>query len=89
MSADRTSTKVPQPANQYFDHRHRFQLGHKKLGGRRKGGRNLTTNRIREAMLAAMELLGEDDKGKNGMIGFFVRVGREDRRRWQAWPSPG
>jgi hypothetical protein len=78
MSADRTSTKVPQPANQNFDRQHRFKPGHTKFGGRRKGTRNVTTNRIGEALLAALELLGEDEKGKNGMIGFFVRVGRKD-----------
>jgi hypothetical protein len=44
----------------------------------RKGTRNVTTKLVKEAILEAMEILGEDGKGKNGMTGLFVRVGRKD-----------
>jgi hypothetical protein len=78
MSSDRTSTNVPPPANHDFDRRHRFKPGHKKLGGRRKGTQNVTTTLVKDAMLGAMEILGEDGKGKNGMTGYFVSVGKKD-----------
>jgi hypothetical protein len=37
--------------------------------GRPKGAQNIITREIREAVLIAAQQLGEDDKGKDALIG--------------------
>jgi len=52
-----------------------FEKGHKKTGGRQSGTPNKFSRDVREAMLAAANNLGADNKGHNGLEGFFMRVG--------------
>jgi hypothetical protein len=48
--------------------------------GRRKGSRNLISRDIKEAILAAAKAVGEDGKGKNGLVGYMVTLAREEPR---------
>ncbi len=50
-----------------------FKMGHKKLGGRKLGVPNKFPRNVREAMLAAANILGYDGKGHGGLTGFFAR----------------
>lgn len=58
----------------------RFRKGHKKIGGRKKGTPNQSTSDIKEAALAAFTELGADGHGKDGLQGYFKRIGRKDVR---------
>jgi hypothetical protein len=46
--------------------------------GRPKGKPNRTTTALKEAILAAAQAHGEDDKGKGGLEGYLRKVARED-----------
>ena len=55
----------------------------KKPGGNAGKGRiagvpNKTTTAVREAILEAARLSGQDGKGKDGLIGYLMRVASED-----------
>ena len=52
-----------------------FEKGHQKIGGRLPGTPNKFSRDVREAMLAAANKLGADNKGRGGLQGFFMRVG--------------
>lgn len=60
------------------------QAGHfKKVDGRRHNGRpkgatNKLSRSVQEALIATAMLLGENNRGKEGMIGFFKKVFREN-----------
>lgn len=53
-----------------------FQKGQPRApgAGRRKGTGNKMTTAVKEAVVTAMTLYGEDGKGKKGMIGFFLKL---------------
>jgi hypothetical protein len=46
--------------------------------GRPKGSLNKTTATLKEAILKAAELSGNNGKGKDGLIGYLKRVADED-----------
>lgn len=46
--------------------------------GRPKGALNKTTATLKEAILRAAELAGNDGKGKDGLIGYLRRVAEQD-----------
>lgn len=46
--------------------------------GRAKGTPNKTTATLKEAILKAGELVGEDGNGKDGLTGYLVRVAKQD-----------
>jgi hypothetical protein len=46
--------------------------------GRPKGARNLLQRGVIEAILIAFSQLGEDLRGKGGLVGYFRRIGRYD-----------
>jgi hypothetical protein len=48
-----------------------FQKGHKKLGGRSKGKRNIMTAAIKEAVMSLAEEHGRDGQGLGGRIGYL------------------
>ncbi len=48
--------------------------------GRPKGLPNKTTATLKEAILKAGELVGEDGKGKDGLTGYLVRVAKTDTK---------
>jgi hypothetical protein len=49
-------------------------------GGRPKGAQNKVTRVLRDAVLLAAEQVGEDGKGKLGLLGYCKRVARNDPR---------
>ena len=46
----------------------------KKTGGRQKGTRNKVTVMLKAGIMTAMEELGQDLKGKDGVVGFLKRM---------------
>lgn len=46
--------------------------------GRKKGVPNKATSTLKDAILRAGELSGQDQKGKNGLIGYLQRVADDD-----------
>jgi hypothetical protein len=44
--------------------------------GRPKGAQNVFTREIKEAIIAAANIVGEDDEGKDGLTGYMVRLAR-------------
>ena len=50
----------------------------RKTGGRKKGTPNKTTSALKEAILQAAEQSGEDQRGKDGLVGYLRRVANED-----------
>jgi len=48
--------------------------------GRKKGTPNKTTKVLKEAILLAAEVVGEDKKGKDGLVGYLVRVAKTDTK---------
>jgi hypothetical protein len=51
----------------------RFQKGMKKIpvSGRKKGVRNRTTTILKDAILQAATLVGQDGRGKAGLVGYL------------------
>ena len=50
----------------------------KRRRGRPPGATNLMTREVREAIIIAFSELGEDLRGKGGLVGFIKRIGRTD-----------
>ncbi len=50
----------------------------RKHGGRKPGTPNKLTKELRDAVIEAAERVGSDLKGKDGLIGYLMRVGRKD-----------
>lgn len=46
--------------------------------GRHKGQPNKSTQLLKDAILQAAEIVGRDGKGKDGLVGYLVRVAKED-----------
>jgi hypothetical protein len=84
MSTDkierRRLTRGSQPARANVAGKGRFAKGHKKVGGRKKGVRNVVTRDIREAIVNAAIRHGEDGEGKGGLEGYLFTLAREDKR---------
>ncbi len=51
-----------------------------RFGGRQKGQPNKTTRVLKEAILLAAEQVGEDGRGKDGLLGYLKRVARRDTK---------
>jgi hypothetical protein len=62
----------------------RFQKGHAKMGGRKKGSQNRVTRDVKEAILEAGERIGSDGKGKDGLVGAVMGVYRRKPEAWMA-----
>ncbi|MDE2441941.1 MAG: hypothetical protein KGP14_13035 [Betaproteobacteria bacterium] len=52
--------------------------------GRPKGSQNKTTTQLKEAILLAAEKVGEDGKGKDGLVGYLQRVAQTDVKAFSA-----
>ncbi len=48
--------------------------------GKKPGTVNRTTKVLKEAILMAAELSGQDKKGKNGLVGYLVRMANTDMK---------
>jgi len=51
-----------------------FQVGHRKLGGRKRGTPNKATREYREALIEVANLIGSDGKGKEGLVGYLTVI---------------
>jgi hypothetical protein len=54
--------------------------GGRKYGGRKPGTSNKLTQELKDAVIEAAERVGSDEKGKDGLIGYLMRVGRMDSK---------
>jgi hypothetical protein len=54
--------------------------GERRGRGRPKGSRNALTRAISDAIIVAAEQVGEDGKGKGGLVGYLKRVAKKDHR---------
>ena len=52
--------------------------------GRPKGSANKTTAALKEAILEAAKLVGQDGKGKEGLVGYLKRVATQDVKAFSA-----
>lgn len=57
---------------------HLFQKGHEKKGGRKKGQRNHATVLLKEAVIMAAEAEGQDQHGKDGLVGYLRILARRE-----------
>jgi hypothetical protein len=57
-------------------HRRSYRKAHRKYGGRKPGTANRLTQELKDAVIEAAERVGSDLKGKDGLIGYLVRVGK-------------
>jgi hypothetical protein len=57
-----------------------YRKGHKKIGGRKKGVQNTLTRELKEAIINAAIRLGADGNGKDGLEGYLMMLGREEKR---------
>lgn len=48
--------------------------------GRPKGSTNKTTVVLKDAIIRAAEVVGQDGKGKAGLVGYLVKVANEDTK---------
>lgn len=55
-----------------------FQKGREKTGGRQKGVVNKTSMLLKDAIIRAAEAEGEDQKGKDGLVGFLRSLSRSE-----------
>jgi hypothetical protein len=57
----------------------RFDGQHQPRGrGRPKGSRNLVTRELTDAIIVGLSELGENLRGKRGLVGYIKRIGRYD-----------
>jgi len=63
------------PPRQYVDGEYRTENLLRRMGaGRPKGSGNLVPRKITDSFLEAVERLGSDGDGKDGMVGYFMRA---------------
>ncbi len=58
----------------------RVQRRRLKHGGRQAGTPNKTTQLLSELVIQAAERVGSDLNGEDGLVGYLMRVGRQDRK---------
>lgn len=52
--------------------------------GRPKGSKNKTTTALKEAILEAAKLHGQDGRGEGGLVGYLKKVAEEDTKAFCA-----
>lgn len=60
------------------DRSHLFAKGHEKKGGREKGMPNKVTVLLKEAILTAAEMEGDNQKGRDGVVGYLRTLARRE-----------
>lgn len=55
-----------------------FERGKKKTGGRKAGVPNRTTTVLREAVILAAQAVGNDGVGKDGLVGYLMKVANKN-----------
>jgi hypothetical protein len=73
-------TRGSKPARANISGAGRYRKGHKKVGGRKKGVSNLLTREMKEAIINAAIRLGADGNGKDGLEGYLMMLGREEKK---------
>jgi hypothetical protein len=56
----------------------------RKYGGRKPGTPNRLTQELKDAVIQAAERVGSDLRGKDGLIGYLMRVGQKDTKAFGA-----
>lgn len=57
----------------------KFAKGYQPSKGRAKGQRNRTTVMLKDAVLKAATLIGQDGRGKNGLTGYLMMLATKER----------
>jgi hypothetical protein len=52
----------------------RFQSGHKKVGGRKKGTPNRVSGEQADLVIATMTKMGSDGRGKDELVGYLQTI---------------
>jgi hypothetical protein len=71
-------TRGSQPARRRVNGKRFSRDNQPRRRGRRKGARNLLTREVKDAIILGLSELGEDLRGKGGLVGFIKRIGRHD-----------
>src|SRR5262249_28140477 len=60
---------------------HAFKKGHKRAAnsGRKKGQANRTTRLLKDAILEAATLVGQDGRGKDGLVGYLKSLAVKEK----------
>ncbi len=66
----------PGRAREAWERTGSFKSGHKKLGGRKKGTRNLISPEQKRVLLEAAHRVGSDGNGEGGAHGYFTWVAK-------------
>ena len=56
----------------------RYRKGRRKTGGRAPGTPNVMTREVKEAIIEGLSRIGSDGKGKDAIVGYVERIGRQD-----------
>lgn len=75
---ERVSMSPPKKKRQGAPDERLFKKGRKKTGGRKKGSTNRTTKLVKDAILRAGRLVGEDGNGKRQLTGYMCRLARQE-----------
>src|SRR3954463_16441542 len=74
MDQTPATTTLPKPGP------HRWKPGKPKEGGRKVGSTNRMPRLLKEAIILAAELEGQNQHGKDKLVGFLRMVARQDLR---------
>ncbi len=78
MTPRNTADRVPHKSQPSLSYRRM------KHGGRKPGTPNKITRELQEAVIKAAQCVGSDLKGKDGLVGYLMRVGRKDSKAFGA-----
>jgi hypothetical protein len=73
-----TRGSAPNRAREAWQRPGTFRSDHSKMGGRREGTRNVMTRELKSAVIRAAHRLGRDLKGKDGIVGYLMRLAEDD-----------
>jgi hypothetical protein len=73
-----TRGSAPNRAREAWQRPGTFRSGHPKMGGRKQGTRNVMTRELKSAVIRAAHRLGSDLKGKDGIVGYLMRLAEYD-----------
>jgi hypothetical protein len=60
----------------------RFEKGHAKRGGRKKGVPNLLTGEAKDLIYEAAVRVGSDGEGEEGALGYLIAAAKEERKAY-------
>jgi hypothetical protein len=71
-TSDRQRDQLAQPDS--------YRKRRTKHGGRKPGTPNKMTTELKEAVIEAAQRVGSDRNGKDGLVGYLMRLGQDDTK---------